>query len=180
MSPFLFSCTQESPAACLSSLVLLRRVQSLLHSQADSVRRRGRVRMSTQAREHRRKQAAFAIFRLFFLRLISAPKRCPKRAAARTAGRRASRCACRSRSQGHRLGRSRDGHHVGEVRNSMQVRDVHMIHSNSHFHSPTLPLVQHAANRRRPFSGASPPTPAHGSRRAEAQTAISGASTSAT
>ena len=40
--------TQESPAACLSSLVLLRRVQTLLHSQADSVRRRGRVRMSTQ------------------------------------------------------------------------------------------------------------------------------------
>ena len=47
---FFFSCTQESPAACLSSLVLLRRVQTLLHSQADSVRRRGRVRMSTQAR----------------------------------------------------------------------------------------------------------------------------------
>ena len=37
---FFFSCTRESPAACLSSLVLLRRVQTLLHSQAHSVGRR--------------------------------------------------------------------------------------------------------------------------------------------
>ena len=113
--------------------------------------------MSTQAREQER--AAFAIFRLFLLRLISAPKRCPKRTASRTG-------ACHSR--GARVHRCTDqtGHdrcaHVG----SWEVRNWHLddlatpARANTSTRKNTADASFGASTRQRkrmPRSGATPP-----------------------